>query len=92
LRALPISHRLDRYLGEYRVPVVALSLFVGRKEGQLTVGRGTGESGEIDELGRHSFGAPGMSLIFEEDDEGAITGAQVDFQGTAFSVSRVDES
>jgi hypothetical protein len=33
-----------------------------------------------------------MSLLFEEDDEGSITGAQVDFQGTAFSVSRVDES
>lgn len=92
LRGLPIAHRLDRYIGEYKVPVVSLSLFVERNGDQLTVGRGTGESGEIDELGRHTFGGQGMSVIFLEDESGTISGARVDFQGTTFTVSRVEAS
>ena len=89
LRALEVRHRLDRYVGEYKVPMIPVSLFIERQEDQLAVGRGDGATQELVELGLHAFSADGISAVFEIDASGDVTGARVDAQGTALTVSRV---
>jgi len=89
LQALEVQHRLDRYVGEYKVPMIPVSLFVEREKDQLTVGRGDGATQALVELGLHAFSAEGISAVFEVDALGDVTGARVDAQGTALTVSRV---
>jgi len=90
LRALPIEHRLDRYVGVYRVPIVGIELAVRRSDSSLVVGRREGGASPLDELGNGSFGSPEMMIQFELDESGAVTGASGTREGTTFPLSKVE--
>lgn len=90
LRALPIVHRLDRYVGIYEVPVVGTQLEIVRQDSNLAVGQpGTGK-GAIDEAGGGLFLREEMSIQFDTDDDGTVTGAQASYAGMTFPVSKVE--
>ena len=90
LLALPVAHRLDRYVGQYKVPLVPVSLVVERQGSLLVAGRGDGQMAELGELGVHAFSGSGLLMIFEASSDGGIEGASVEFEGTSFPVSRVE--
>ena len=90
LLALPVAHRLDRYVGQYKVPLVPVSLVVERRGSLLVAGRGDGQLAELGELGAHAFSGSGLLMIFEVSSDGRIEGASVEFEGTSFPVSRVE--
>ena len=90
LLAVPVTHRLDRYTGEYKVPLVPVTLVVERRGAMLMAGRGDGEMAELTELGVHAFSGSGLLMIFDTSEEGQIRGASVEFEGSSFPVSRVE--
>lgn len=90
LLALPVAHRLDRYVGQYKVPLVPVSLVVERRGSSLVAGRGDGQMAELGELGAHAFSGSGLLMIFEASSDGRIDGASVEFEGTSFPVARVE--
>jgi hypothetical protein len=89
LLALPIEHRLDRYAGIYRVPIVGIELEVARRGTRLTLGRPNGPAAPVEDLGDGLFEAEGITVQFEQDTSGTVEGARVVREGTAFPVSRV---
>jgi len=90
LEALPVEHRLDRYVGKYSIQFTGLFFLVERRGPELVVGRGDGAVAELRELGLDTFSGQGLNLVFEADEAGAIRGADVSYQGTSFSLDRVE--
>jgi mono/diheme cytochrome c family protein len=86
---LPIEHRLDRYAGIYRVPIVGIELEVKRAGSQLTVGIPDGPAGPLRDLGDGLFASEDVTLQFEEGDSGEIEGARATREGTQFPLSKV---
>lgn len=90
LRALPIEHRLDRYVGIYAVPVVGTQLEIVRQDSTLAVGQpGTGKAA-LEESSGGVFMRDEISIQFETDDDGVVTGAQASYNGMSFPVSKVE--
>ncbi len=90
LRDLPIEHRLDRYVGAYQVPVVGTELVIVRQDSVLAVGqRGTGKA-QLDEAGDGLFARDEMSIQFETDDTGTVTGGQASYAGMSFPVTKTE--
>lgn len=90
LRALPIDHRLDRYVGIYSVPVVGTELEIVRQDSTLAVGQpGTGKAA-LEESSGNVFMRDEISIQFETDDDGVVTGAQASYNGMSFPVSKVE--
>lgn len=87
---LPIEHRLDRYAGLYRVPIVGFTLEVKREGALLTIGMPNGPAGAVRDLGDGLFMSEEMTLQFEEDDSGAVEGATATRDGTRFPLSKQD--
>lgn len=88
LRELPVEHRLDRYVGIYEVPVVGTQLEIVRQDSVLAIGQpGTGK-GQLDEAGGGLFLRDEVSILFESETDGTITGAQASYGGMAFPVSK----
>lgn len=91
LEALPVDHRLDRYAGRYDIPFTGLHFVVERRDSGLAVGRGDGAVVELVELGLHAFSGEGLHIVFESDEAGVVTGADVNYQGTAFGLDRAGD-
>ena len=91
LRALPTRHRLDRFEGSYGVPVLSFELVVLREEDELTVGLRKGGRETLKELADGVFTSPTVTLHFEADADGAITGAQGLSGDQRFPLSRKEE-
>lgn len=90
LRELPIQHRLDRYVGIYEVPVVGTQLEIVRQDSVLAIGQpGTGKA-QLDEAGGGLFLRDEVSILFEAEADGTITGAQASYGGMTFPVSRAE--
>ena len=90
LLALDVPHRLDRFVGTYRVPIVGLDLEIGRTVEGLTAGRDQGPRAQLAELGRGFFSGEGLRIRFDLDAEGPAASARVWYSGQSFPVSRVD--
>jgi len=90
LLELPIEHRLDRYAGLYRVPIVGFTLEVKREGALLTIGMPNGPAGAVRDLGDGLFMSEEMTLQFEEDDSGSVEGATATRDGTRFPLSKQD--
>lgn len=90
LEALPIEHRLDRYVGVYEVPIVGIEMAVRRVGNRIAVGRKRGGAQELDELGNHRFVGPDLGMRFAMDEDGAVSGAEFDYQGTAVNLSKTE--
>ncbi len=88
LKRLPIEHRLDRYVGIYRVPLVGMELEVKNDESQLWFGMVDGPYNPMEEMGSGFFTSPELSMQFEIDESGAVTGASATREGTTFPLSR----
>ncbi len=90
LRALPIDHRLDRYVGIYEVPVIGTQIEIARQDSRLAVGQpGTGKA-QLEESGDGLFLRDEMSIQFDADDDGVVTGARASYGGMSFPVSKLD--
>ncbi len=90
LRALPIVHRLDRYVGVYEVPVVGIELSIERDDELLTIGRREGGRSPLLELGDGAFMAEGLTLQFELDETGVVEGASAVRDGTTFPLAKTE--
>jgi hypothetical protein len=83
LFALPVAHRLDRYVGRYGLPVVSIELTLERRADKLYMG--ISERGGMGELTARSDGSfatedpAGGALVleFEEDDAGVVSGVSM---------------
>lgn len=92
LRHLAIEHRLDRYVGIYEVPVVGTQIEIIRQDSNLAVGQpGTGKA-QLDEAGGGLFLREEVSIRFESDEAGIITGANASYNGMSFPVSKKEGS
>jgi len=90
LAAIPIEHRLDRYAGKYDIRFTGMSFVIERRLAGLVIGRGDGAVGELLELGLDTFSGEGLHLVFTQDEAGDVEGAEVNFQGTNFSIDRAE--
>jgi mono/diheme cytochrome c family protein/glucose/arabinose dehydrogenase len=88
LLALPVDHRLDRYTGLYRVPIVGIEIEIGRRGTELTIGRPNGPSGPLADIGGGAFMAEGVSIHFESDETGEVDGATLYRDGTPIGLSK----
>jgi len=89
LLALPVEHRLDRYTGTYRVPIVGLELLINRKGERLTMGRAEGGEGPLTELSYGIFSGGGITIAFDSNEKGVTGEAKITLKGQSFSVARV---
>ncbi|MFK7894841.1 MAG: c-type cytochrome [Myxococcota bacterium] len=95
LMRLPIAHRLDRFAGAYRVPVVGIELVIRREGSQLTIGRATGARDKLVEIGDGLFNGQGVQLRFDLDGQGPAASAHLntgDFEVEAKRVSAAASS
>ncbi len=90
LLALPVDHRLDRYVGVYRIPIVGIELSITRSGSHLEIGRSKGARAPMREIGDGLFTGEGLQIRFEETASGPAPSARVQFGSDAVEVSRVD--
>ena len=90
LLALPADHRLDRYAGIYRVPLVGMELEVVRRDHLLAIGVRDGGKTELVELGDGAFASPELMVQFELGAEGRVESATAIRDGTPFPLSKVE--
>jgi mono/diheme cytochrome c family protein/glucose/arabinose dehydrogenase/HEAT repeat protein len=90
LLALPVEHRLDRYVGVYRIPIVGIELSITRSGSHLEIGRSKGARAPMREIGDGLFTGEGLQIRFEETASGPAPSARVQFGSDAVEVSRVD--
>lgn len=90
LLALPIEHRLDRYVGVYKIPIVGIELSIARSGQQLEIGRSKGERAPMSEIGDGVFTGEGLEVRFDSSGSGPITRARVRFGADSIEVSRAD--
>lgn len=90
LLELPVTHRLDRYVGIYKIPMVNLELAIERSGPRLMVGRREGGMAEMTEAGDGIWLAEGMRFQFETDGDGVVEGARVLREGTTFPVTKTE--
>ena len=88
LLALEIEHRLDRYVGVYKVPLVSIELEVVRRGPLLAVGMKGGGKAELAELDEGLFTGESMVWSFDLGEDGLVEGASVTRDGTTFPVSK----
>jgi mono/diheme cytochrome c family protein len=91
LLALPIEHRLDRYVGTYRIPVVGIEMVVRRDGSQLTIGRSQGGQAPLLEISEGLLTGEGMQLLFDSSVDGDPQSAEVTFGDQSITVSRVED-
>jgi hypothetical protein len=89
LLALPVEHRLDRFTGTYRVPVVGIELVVARAGNLLEVGRSRGGKAPMIELGNGLFTGEGVRIRFDATQPGRADSARLQFGADSIEVSRV---
>ena len=89
LLALEIEHRLDRYTGIYRIPVVGIEVEVAREGTTLTVGRPGGASGPLLELAGGLFQGEGLSLRFDPFERGRMQEVELTQGTTTITARRV---
>ncbi|MBW2267316.1 MAG: c-type cytochrome [Deltaproteobacteria bacterium] len=89
LRELPVAHRLDRYVGVYRIPLLA-EIVIGRRDAILTLGRGSSGVAELEEIGNGMFAGPDLTIQFEADEGGNVERARLDYQGTSVPLSKAE--
>ncbi len=92
LLAIPIEHRLDRFAGAYRVPVIGIELVIRRETSGLTIGRGTGARGKLVEIGDGLFNGEGVRVRFEMSEAGPSPSVQVDTGDIELEAKRVSTS
>ncbi|MEM9176034.1 MAG: c-type cytochrome [Myxococcota bacterium] len=90
LEALPVAHRLDDYVGRYDIPLPGIHFVVERRGPGLVIGRGDGAVAPLLELGLDTFTGEGLMLLFERDEAGLVDRAAASFQGTSFTLGRID--
>ena len=91
LLALPIEHRLDRYVGTYRIPVVGIEMVVRRDGSQLTIGRSQGGQAPLLEISEGLLTGEGMQLLFDSSVDGDPQSAEVTFGDQSITVFRVED-
>lgn len=90
LRALPVEHRLDRYTGRYRVPIVGVELEIVREDDQLALGRSGSARSPLVEAGDGLFlGDEGVRLRFDATSEGPVDRVEIVFGEQRVEVARV---
>ncbi|MBW2394802.1 MAG: c-type cytochrome, partial [Deltaproteobacteria bacterium] len=87
---LEVDHRLDRYAGLYSVPIVGIEILVKRDASVLTIGLSEGGRAPLAEVDAGLFIGEGISIEFDEDEEGEVSAANVTREGTTFPISRVE--
>ncbi len=90
LLALPIEHRLDRFTGTYRVPIIGIELVVARDGNVLEVGRSKGGKAPMIELGNGLFTGEGIRMRFDLTQPGRAETARIQFGSDSVEVSRVE--
>ena len=90
LLALEIDHRLDRYVGRYRIPLIGIELSISRAGSQLEIGRSTGPRAPMTEIGDGVFSGDGMQIRFDVTESDQAETAQVQFGSDSVTVSRFD--
>ncbi|MCP4903469.1 MAG: c-type cytochrome [bacterium] len=90
LLALPIEHRLDRYVGVYRIPIVGIELSITRSESHLEIGRAQGARAPMTEIGDGLFMGEGMQIRFDPTGSEPARSAHVQFGSDSIEVSRSD--
>ena len=90
LLALPVEHRLDRFSGTYRVPIIGLELIVARDGNQLAVGRSRGAAAPMLELGNGLFTGEGIRIRFDATQAGRAETAMLQFGSDSVEVSRIE--
>ncbi len=92
LLALPASdvdHRLDRFVGRYRVPIVGIELVVSRDGAGLMFGQAEGSPSELVEIGDGVFTGQGVQLRFDAAATGPVSAVEVRFGTDVVQVERV---
>ena len=92
LTALPVRHRLDRFTGRFRIPVVGIELRVRREGPQLSIGRTEGGRAPLVEIAEGLFSGEGMQFRVDPSAEGPIAEARVSFGEQTVTVTRVREA
>ncbi|MCP5058781.1 MAG: cytochrome c, class I [bacterium] len=87
---LEVDHRLDRYAGLYSVPIVAFEILIQRDASTLSIGMREGGRAPLAEVDLGLFIGEGITVEFEEDEEGGVSSASVTREGTTFPISRVE--
>ena len=90
LVALPVEHRLDRYVGVYRIPIIGIELSITRTGSQLEIGRSKGARAPMTEIGDGLFTGEGVQIRFDATEPGRARSARVQFGSDSVEVSRVD--
>jgi len=90
LVALPVEHRLDRYVGVYRIPIIGIELSITRAGSQLEIGRSKGARAPMTEIGDGLFTGEGVQIRFDTTESGRARSARVRFGSDSVEVSRVD--
>ncbi|MAG32348.1 MAG: hypothetical protein CL908_15815 [Deltaproteobacteria bacterium] len=91
LMALPVDHRLDRFTGIYRIPIVGVELRVGRQGARLDIGRGEAGRGELREVADGIFAGQGVHLRFDPTIEGPAPEAKLAFGDQSVVATRVGD-
>lgn len=91
LLALPITHRLDRYTGRYRIPIVGIELVVGRLANQLSIGRGEGDQAPMTELGNGLFVGDSMQIRFDPSRAGPAESARLQVGSDSIEIDRLED-
>ncbi len=90
LLALPVAHRLDRYVGVYRVPIVGIELSITRSGSQLQIGRPQGARAPMTEIDDGVFTGEGLLIRFDTTGSGPTETARVRFGSDSVEVTRTD--
>jgi glucose/arabinose dehydrogenase/mono/diheme cytochrome c family protein len=88
---LPVDHRLDRFAGIYRIPVVGVELVTRRQGGELTLGRRSGGRSPMKEITDGVFTAEGLLIRFDTSGEGPVQKGRVTFGADTIPIDRVEE-
>ncbi len=90
LTDLPVRHRFDEFVGVYEVPIVGIELAVERQQTVLAFGRRQGGKTVLAELGDGRFWGEGVMVEFLHEEDRAVHGARVHYEGTPFDTSKQD--
>jgi hypothetical protein len=88
---LPVEHRLDRFAGIYRIPIVGVELVTRREGGELTLGRRSGGRSSMKEITDGVFSAEGLLVRFDTSGEGPVQKGRVTFGADTIPIARVEE-
>lgn len=90
LLALDVRHRLDRFEGVYKVPIVGIKMRVERDGALLRFGRESGETAPMTEISDGFFLGDDVDIRFDTSVTGPAPEASIRFGSDTVTVHRVD--